>query len=107
MTQKAINWIFALVMAALVGLLLYVWFGVAQKARERADMIHGYLGNNRGENPATWSGLTGNIKENNLWLKDTINKLRKDVCILQGTPPDRCPDGGPADSPVRPPNYPP
>jgi len=71
----------------------------------RVDAIHEYLGNNQGNNPATWKGLTGIIKQNNEDLRKALFAIRQDICTLKPTDPN-CPPS-PAGSPVAPPSYPP
>jgi hypothetical protein len=74
----------------------------------RVQIIHGYLGDNRGNNPDTWKGLTGNIRKNNEDLQKLLTQMGCDIWKLQNpTAPGSCPPGGPGTVPSKPPTYPP
>jgi hypothetical protein len=104
--QDRVNKLLVIFLVILAGFLVYVWRGVAAPAKRQANMIHEYLGYNHDDDSTQWRGLTGEIKRANLYVKDKFNDLSTDLCRLR-TPQGECPPGGPAGSPVAPPNYPP
>jgi hypothetical protein len=75
-----------------------------------AEKIHKYLGNNSQPDPKDWEGLTGNIMENNKFLRDKLTDLECRLWKLEnpGKPePTPCPPGGPPSTrPTDPPRYP-
>ena len=89
----------------LAGLLVLLLVGLVIVGL-RVLSIHSYLGTNVGQE-TEWHGLIGEMEKNNAYIRDRLNQLRKDVCVLQGHPEAECPPDGPADSPIRPPSYPP
>ena len=92
--------------AVLVCVVLFFvfWFVLVKPTKDRVDMIHEYMGNNQGNDPTKWTGLTGNIRQNNQDIVKSLTTIQNDICVLQQRP--NCPPG-PATSPVKPPSYPP
>jgi hypothetical protein len=79
---------------------------IAQAALDTARMIHAYLGNNLGDDPAQWRGLLGDMKKDAIELRKVQDDFRCRIIKLEG---QQCggPGGGPSVSPKNPPNYPP
>ena len=73
----------------------------------RTKKIHAYLGDNTGN---TRQGLTGNIMENNKFLREKLTELECRLFKLEnpGQPvPQECQPGGPPSTrPTDPPRYP-
>ena len=88
-----------------VALFVVFWLLVVKPTTDRVNMIHEYMGNNLGNDPTKWAGLTGNIRQNNEDVAKMLVTIRYDICVLQQGP-GKC-NPGPAGSPVKPPSYPP
>jgi hypothetical protein len=74
-----------------------------------AEKIHAYLGTNT-STPQNWKGLTGNIMENNEYLRKKLTELECRIWKLENpgkAVPPECGQGGPpATRPSDPPKYP-
>jgi len=82
-TDKKVNGLIfvVIILALILGFFVY-----------RVQKIHGFLGNNLGEDKTKWTGLTGNYRENIIDLRRVLDDLNCRVWTLEGKGP--CPGGG-------------
>ena len=106
--RDALTWV--LLTVALVGCGGGSGTAGTTSSTDLAQKIHEYLGNNSKPKPQEWEGLTGNIAENNAYLRKKLTELECRIWKLEHpgqTPPPGCQQGGPeATRPTDPPKYP-